>query len=298
MRHFLLAGNVAYSNATSISAVAAGAVGVFFKDPTTGLDTVTATGAEVRKEANLVLGRASANGGPIVLPLYKKNFSYAKGTYQASAAFVATVTIAASTEKGEHSIIIAKKGVKFNERNKWTATEYVKTVGATGATIATALAAKINANTSSHGIVATVSTATITLTAQEKGVDYKIIPADKLTGLAVNVTTPAAFAYGDAAYVTDLANKAAADAGFEYTYRNEAQLLYPSYPLNPLAGAPGSDSGYTIFTLRFAEPRQVKTRDEVVHQIIQVAFPTGASAIATFEAVVKSLADVYVAPAG
>ena len=51
-----------------------------------------------------------------------------------------------------------------------------------------------------------------------------------------------------------------------------------------------ADTGFTIFTLRFAEPRDVKTRDEVVNQIIQVAFPTGATGIAAFETVCKGLA--------
>ena len=69
-------------------------------------------------------------------------------------------------------------------------------------------------------------------------------------------------------------------------------MLYPKYPLNPLASADSEDAGFTIFTLRFAEPRDVKTRDEVVHQIVQVAFPTGSEAIDTFEAVCKTLAGI------
>ena len=59
--------------------------------------------------------------------------------------------------------------------------------------------------------------------------------------------------------------------------------------------ADAEDKGFTIFTLRFAVPREVKTRDEVVHQIVQVAFPTGAAAITTFEAVCKALAGETVA---
>ena len=37
-----------------------------------------------------------------------------------------------------------------------------------------------------------------------------------------------------------------------------------------------------------------KTRDEVVNQIVQVAFPTGAPAIATFETVCNGLAEINV----
>jgi hypothetical protein len=50
------------------------------------------------------------------------------------------------------------------------------------------------------------------------------------------------------------------------------------------------DAGYTIFTLRFAVPREMKTRDEVVHQIVQIAFPTGADAITTVETILKAIA--------
>ena len=84
---------------------------------------------------------------------------------------------------------------------------------------------------------------------------------------------------------------AAADAGFNDTYQSDVSLLYPNFPLNPLKQADAADTGFTIFTLRFAEPRDVKTRDEVVNQIVQVAFPTGSAAITTFETVCEALAE-------
>lgn len=87
-----------------------------------------------------------------------------------------------------------------------------------------------------------------------------------------------------------MANKAAADAGIEYTYRDTYTELYPTYPLNPLKQPDSADAGYTIFTLRFAVPREMKTRDEVVHQIVQIAFPTRATAIATVETILKAIA--------
>ena len=90
--------------------------------------------------------------------------------------------------------------------------------------------------------------------------------------------------------VIDLANKAAADAGFEYTYQEAGELVRPHYPLNPLEVSDAADKGFTIFTLSFAEPRDVKTWDEVINQIVQVAFPTGAEQITTFETVCKALA--------
>ena len=186
--------------------------------------------------------------------------------------------------------MIVKKGLKFNERNRWTATIHTG-LNPTANDVAKKLANQINNNTIGHGIKASVADAKITLTAESKGIDYEILGADELVGIAVKVTAHGLPAYGDAAYITDLANKAAADAGIEYTYRDTYTELYPAYPINPLKQPDSADAGYTIFTLRFAVPREMKTRDEVVHQIVQIAFPTeAADAIATVETILKAIA--------
>lgn len=287
MRQFLLCGNVAYASGTDLSKVADGAIGVFYNK--NGVPTASTTGKEFTGEAMLVLGRPSDKGGPVVLPIHSNNFSCVKGVYAASTTFSAEVTISAPTKIGDYSLIVALKGVKFNERNKWTAMVHVKDVTITAADLASKLAAQINNNSEGSGVTAVASQAKITIKANKAGVDYEILGADELFGVAVTTSTHGIPAYGDAKYVQDLAEKAAADAGFEYTYRDANYYLYPNYPLNPLAQPNAADAGYTIFTLRFAEPRDVKTRDEVVNQIIQVAFPTGAAAITTFETVCKGL---------
>jgi len=291
MRQFILAGAAAYSAAPLVQNVAAGALAFYYQN--NGVLTPTATGVEIMGKADLVLGRSSANGGPVILPIHKNNFSYTKGVYQAATKFVATVVIPAPTAKGNYSIIINVNGKQFNERNKYTPEYYVPAdTGTTAAQLAQKLQAAINANTSSHGIIATLATATLTLTADKFGVNYTIIPADKLTGVNPTYTTRGIPAYADAAYIRDLANKAAADKGFSYTWTDDVALLYPGYDLDPLAQPAGTDIGYTLFNLRFAEPRDVKTRDEVVHQIVQVAIPTGGAGIATFETVLKSLSGI------
>ena len=290
MRQFLLGKNVAYATGADLSAVADGAIGFFYNKD--GVLTVTNTGTEITKEAMLVLGRPNDKGGPIVLPIFKNNFSYAKGVYSAATTFKAEVTISAPTKIGDYSLIVALRGVKFNERNKWTAMVFVKDVTMTANDLASKLADAINANTIGSGVSAQASAAKITITASKAGVDYEVLGADELFGITVNKTVSGIPAYGDANYIQDLAEKAAADAGFEYTYRDAYYYLYPDYPLNPLKQPNAADAGYTIFTLRFAEPRDVKTRDEVVNQIIQVAFPTGAAGIATFETVCKALAGI------
>lgn len=289
MRQFLLGKNVAYATGSKLTDVADGAIGVFYDN--NGTLTATTTGKDVTKEAMLVLGRKD-EAGPIVLPIYKNNFTYVKGSYVAATTFKATIKIENPTYVGDYSLIVVKKGIKFNERNKWTATVHVKDTTTLGDELATDLAEQINNNGSNSGVKATVTGSTITIESLVAGVDYNVVPADLLYGTKVTIVTKGMQAYGDANYIADLADKAAADAGFEYTFRDAYVDLYPNYPLNALAQPNATDTGFTIFTLRFVEPRQVKTRDEVVNQIVQVAFPTGASAIASFETVCKGLSGI------
>lgn len=282
MRQFLLAGNVAYGANLPL---AAGAVA--FTYLANGKETIDADGTKITDKFYINLGREA--NGPVVLPAYKKHLTFVKGVYQAATTFSANLTIGDVNAYSDYSIMIVKKGLKFNERNRWTATIHTG-LNPTANDVAKKLANQINNNTIGHGIKATVAEAKITLTAESKGIDYEILGADELVGIAVTVTAHGLPAYGDAAYITDLANKAAADAGIEYTYRDTYTELYPAYPINPLKQPDSADAGYTIFTLRFAVPREMKTRDEVVHQIVQIAFPTGAAAIATVETILKAIA--------
>ena len=296
MRQFILGAKVAYATGTDLSKVPDGAVGFFYNK--NGVPTVTATGKEITSEAMIVLGRSADKGGPIVLPFFKNNFSYVKGDYAAATKFSAKFKINNPTRTGDYSIIIVRKGAKVNERNKWTVMVHIRNISISISDyLFTSIQNQINDTTVASGVVANqTSNNELTITAVEAGVDYEIIGADELFGLDVTVTAQGIPAYGDAKYVQDLAEKAAADAGFEYTYSEDCHYLYPNYPLNPLKQSDAADAGFTIFTLRFAELRDVKTRDEVVNQIIQVAFPTATPAIATFETVCKALAG-EVAPA-
>lgn len=289
MRQFILAGNVAYPTQATPDKLTAGSVGFFYNKD--GQFTVDADGTGITREGMLILARSAEDGGNVVIPVFKQNFRYTKGAYQAATTFTATIEIPAPTKIGEYSIIIAKKGLLFNERNKWTASVYVKDVTMTADDLAEELVKHINYNTASHECTAEADSASITITATKKGKDYTVLGADLLMGVEVDITsgTPA---YGDAKYVTDLANKAASEAGFNDTYQEANVYMYPNYPLNPLKSADAEDTGFTIFTLKFTEPRNTKPLDDVVNQIIQVAFPTGAAGITTFETVCKALAGV------
>lgn len=279
MRQFLLAGNGAYASALPLTA------GQFaITTLVDGKETISADGADVKDNFYINLGQPSGN--TVIIPANVMHFSYVKGAYSAGNAYKGEVTIPAATSEGHFTLILFKKGLKFNERNRWTATVPVK-VGDTGETIAAKLAKYFQANANNLNIKVEVATAKLTITGLTVGEDFKLAGADDLLGVAVTETV-ATSVYGDAKYVADLADKAAADAGFHETYKELD--INPGYPLNPLAQPNKADTGYTIFTLRYAVPRHVKTRDEVVHQIVQVAFPTGAAAIETVEAILQEIA--------
>lgn len=254
-----------------------------------GQHTVDSDGTKIKDKGYIFLGKEDAKGGDVIVPIYKNNFSFTKIEYRAAGAYTGNFTIPAPTVGDDLTVVVVKKGVQFNERNKWTATMRVKD-GQDASACAKELTEQLNNNPAS-GVKAVVTAAKITITAVNKGEDYKIALGDDLFGVAVT-ETPAVTPLADANYIKDLAMKAAADAGIEYTYQDPANLIYPGYPLNPLAQPDSVDAGYTVFTLKFAEPREMKTVDQSINQIVQIALPTTAVAIAKVETILKAIAGV------
>lgn len=254
-----------------------------------GQHTVDSDGTKIKDKGYIFLGKEDAKGGDVIVPIYKNNFSFTKMVYQAAGAYTGDFTIPAPTVGDDLTVVVVKKDVQFNERNKWTATMRVKD-GQDASACAKELTEQLNNNPAS-GVKAVAAAAKITITAVNKGEDYKIALGDDLFGVAVT-ETPAVTPLADANYIKDLAMKAAADAGIEYTYQDPANLIYPGYPLNPLAQPDSVDAGYTVFTLKFAEPREMKTVDQSINQIVQIALPTGATAIAKVETILKAIAGV------
>lgn len=254
-----------------------------------GQHTVDSDGTKIKDKGYIFLGKEDAKGGDVIVPIYKNKFSFTKMVYQAAGAYTGNFTIPAPTVGDDLTVVVVKKGVQFNERNKWTATMRVKD-GQDASACAKELAEQLNNNPAS-GVKAVAEAAKITITAVNKEEDYKIALGDDLFGVAVT-ETPAVTPLADANYIKDLAMKAAADAGIEYTYQDPANLIYPGYPLNPLAQPDSVDAGYTVFTLKFAEPREMKTVDQSINQIVQIALPTGAAAIAKVETILKAIAGV------
>ena len=286
MRQFLLTKGT-YASGNDMSAIAEGAIGFYYNND--GVPTLDTDGTHVKKgEAMIVLGRSAANGGNVVIPFYNKNFSWNKMTHQASTKFNASITIPAINELGEYTIIICKKGVQFNERNKWTSSYNVKSLNDTPDNVAAAIEKGIKNFAHNLGISSSVSGDTISITGLNDAVDFEILGADNLFGLSIT-QTHATKGYADAAWISDLADKACADAGIEYTYRPEYIYLYENYPLNPLAQQNTTDPGYIVYTIRFAEPRRTKTTDEVVNQIVQIAMPKTADAATTIETILGGI---------
>lgn len=283
MRQFLLGKSVDYPTAlTSL------AVGQFaFVALVSGVETLDSDGTKIKDKGYIYLGKSDAKGGKLVVPIYKNNFSYSKMVYAASTQYTGDFTIADVVAGSDYTVVVVKKGVGFNERNKWTATVRAKAAD-TVDTIASALASQITANVGA-GVTAAASAGKVTVTAKEKGVDYELTLGDDLFGTAVTQTHATA-AVADAKYITDLAIKAAADAGIEYTYQDAGELIYPDFPLNPLAQDDSADAGFTVYTIRFAEPREMKTVDQSINQIVQIAVPTGTAAIATIDKILAALA--------
>lgn len=283
MRQFLLGKSVAYP--TALTSLAVGQLA--FVALVSGVETLDSDGAKIKDKGYIYLGKSDAKGGKLVVPIYKNNFSYSKMVYAASTQYTGNFTIADVVAGSDYTVVVVKKGVGFNERNKWTATVRAKAAD-TVDTIASALASQITANVGA-GVTAAASAGKVTVTAKEKGVDYELTLGDDLFGTAVTQKHATA-AVADAKYITDLAIKAAADAGIEYTYQDAGELIYPDFPLNPLAQDDSADTGFTVYTIRFAEPREMKTVDQSINQIVQIAVPTGTAAIATIDKILAALA--------
>lgn len=285
MRTFLLGSKSDLG--ADITALTAGQLA--FSALVNGKHTVDSDGTKIKDKGYIFLGKEDAKGGDVIVPIYKNNFNFTKMIYKAAGAYTGNFTVPAPTVGDDLTVVVVKKGVQFNERNKWTATMRVKD-GQDASACAKELAEQLNNNLAS-GVKAVAEAAKITITAVNKGEDYKIALGDDLFGVAV-AETSAVTPLADANYIKDLAMKAAADAGIEYTYQDPANLIYPGYPLNPLAQPDSVDAGYTVFTLKFAEPREMKTVDQSINQIVQIALPTGAAAIDKVETILKAIAGV------
>lgn len=284
MRQFILAKTFQATTA-NLDALGDGVVGVY--DLSTGVPKQLTYSSSVVTNAIKSVGCLAVGTakGTVTIPLHANKFSFVEGVYAAGATFSQKITIVKRGTVGDYTVIVAKKGQPCNERYKWTASYHVFDPDMTADDIAASLAKEINASCAGAGVKAEVATNTITVRGTESGVDYSIVLADNANLSTLSALTSGKKAMFDAEAVKDMCMKAAADAGIEYTYQDGASLIYPNYPLRQDAAM---STGYKVITLKFAEPRAVGTTDEVVNQVVQVAFPSTVDT-AAFKAVLGAI---------
>lgn len=270
MRQFILAKTFQATTA-NLDALGDGAVGVY--DLSTGVPKQLTYSSSVVTNAIKSVGCLAVGTakGTVTIPLHANKFSFVEGVYSAGATFSQKITIVKRGTVGDYTVIVAKKGQPCNERYKWTASYHVFDPDMTSDDIAANLAKEINNSCAGAGVKAEVATNTITVRGTESGVDYSIVLADNANLSTLSALTSGKKALFDAEAIKDMYMKAAADAGVEYTYQDGTSLIYLNYPLRQDAAM---SAGYKVITLKFAEPRAVGTTDEVVNQVVQVAFPS------------------------
>lgn len=236
---------------------------------------------------NFVLKRATKEGGNILYPFYPKDFTYSKAEYSAATQYVAKYTLSKVEPYCDYTFLFMQKGKQFNERAKWTITVHTNPNDTTE-TVLNKIKKYVD-NNPTLGLTAEIAASVITFKGPATGEDYNILPSDELMGLQpTEKVVQGKPVFMDAEMIKDLAAKCAADAGFEYTY-GEGETMYPNFLKNPLAQSDKTDVGFTVYTMRFTEPRLMGTRDDLVYQIVQVAFATGADT--GFEEAIKVYSD-------
>lgn len=304
MRQVILATSLASAGAVA-SASTMGAVGFVYRDHANNdaLKFSLTSGDFAEDHFLMTLKRAAANMGDISVPFHKNKLMYSKATVTAlssAGSVVADFTGVTITPGYDYTAIFVRKGIKFNERNKWTFTVRANNTLDASA-LAVAITKYVNDNTEGLGLTASNSSGVVTFTNVNKSDAYAIKFADDLVGVenasgdaVTELEIQPATVSGGAIkvadvtkYVADLVSKAAADAGFEDTYRQDN--IYPG-----LYGADGADysayaSGAIVYTFRFAEPRIVKTVDDVVNQVVQLVLPSSVT-VTSFDTLVNALA--------
>lgn len=276
MKQLIISQKKAYATEVTyndITKVAEGTLAIFNLSD----GSLVSKASDIKGNFAVVCGRATGKM-PLHFPeVDAKSLTVEKAEYKAGTTFTGKITVP-TTEKGKHyTVIIAKCGVVFHERNRWTYTSMAKST--TAADVAADIVKQINANSHTSGVKATNTGGAITITALEVGPNYNIIGADELTGVKPTEMTVGAPAMLDKAYVQDLASRCAAGKGFNYA-ADDGKEIYPGYP------EVVDENSYTLYTLRFAVPRvAAKQRDEVVYQLLHIAVPTGSGSIATLDTI-------------
>lgn len=273
-----------YNSATfkDLSVLDKGAICFFTHDGAT-LDGSVA----VKKNFGIALGRGNNSPAFVIPEVDIETLKITKALPKAGVAFTTTITCPDVTVGENITLVIAKLGTVFNERNTWTITIPATASGSTmdDADVALALKKAINDKAAFGGIDVTASVGTstnankLTIAGNVKGEGFTVKLADALSG-ATKTETKAQKTIGDKAYISDIARQCAAGKGFNSLY-GEGKELYPGFPEyvadlvpNTSGTAGASTVGYVLYNLHFATGRAAgKQLDERVWQDVMIAVP-------------------------
>lgn len=260
---FIVPNGVTYpANESTIDKLTNGQLGIY---ETSG-GVPKATVAKVKtSEFTLAYGRKNSQAITMVI---NSDADITKITATEGRKYSADITIP-TPEKGlNYTVELIRKGVGFNERNLYTATDKVRVGIDTAEKLAKSLADQLNAkvNNGELNLKVTATGAKISITSKDWQ-DWELSAADDLYSILgsdkdlnqINQThavTPTC----DADYVKNLASVCAQNRGFNNTYADGASI-YPGYP-EVVAG-----SKYIIYNIHFQYGRKAsRTRDEMVWQ--------------------------------
>jgi hypothetical protein len=203
--------------------------------------------------------------------VWKKNLEITKTLYSAAVPFSAVFTVPTPADNTDYVVLFTKKGAVFNQRDVWTTSARKTATANTAALVAAQLAKNINKFSQTSGITATVSGAVITCTA-DTGLDYAVKffseAADNTTSNIAVTVTAAKLGVADKAYVQALAQKCISDRGINYT-EQMGKELYKDYANDV------EDVQYTIWNLRYYNPKHDHRIDEPLYQMLHIAVPAG-----------------------
>ena len=277
--------------ADDLTALDAGQIGFFNLKPDesgTNAGKITFLAAKPTANFGIALGRG-ANFPAFVIPEVDVNtLSVTVASPAAGSKFQTKFTFPTPVVGKEYGVVVIKKGVLPNERNKWTTTIVAKTT--TAATEAERLINAIKAKTNDmFPVTASNASAVVTIEGLNIGEQWKVQLIENLDGVAFSSNYPveATPNIGDTAYIKDLAQRCAADKGFVYLDQ-ASKDIYPGYPeaVEEIAQADIATKGYTVFNLHFATKRESgKTGDEQVWQYVHIAVPTDNASLSDITAI-------------
>lgn len=264
----------------NLSGLDKGAI-TFFELGGTALLSAAAT-----KNFAIALGRGT-NLQPFVIPEVDiDTLEIVKAKPKAGKPFKAVFTFPTPVEGKEYTVILIKKGTVPNERNMFTTSVVAKTTTASteAAGLVKAITNKVN---DMFPVKASNSGATVTIEGLTVGEQWEIKFADELSSVTPTTKQAAEPTIGDKAFILDLAQRCAADKGFNYLDQ-ESRDIYPGFPedVEDLVPNDNGTVGYALYSLHFATGRKSgKTTDERVWQYVHIAVPVTNASIETIDAI-------------